>query len=221
MVPRVMWGTHVTSTAEIGTLALVNEQSVGSGNRRVEALVGLDAFEHFAAERTLVNQLSAMLKAPTQELPGRVEQTLNKLREVEKELAQLRAERMLAQVGQLVDSAETVGNVTLLAQHIGAVPSADDLRSAALDLRDRLTKAGNQNIVVALLGTSNDRPLVVIAVNDGAQQLGLKAGSLVKTVSQVLGGGGGGKPDVAQGGGQDASNINEALAALRQDVEAS
>jgi len=214
-------GTHVTSTAEIGTLALVNEQSVGSGNRRVEALVGLDAFEHFAAERTLVNQLSAMLKAPTQELPGRVEQTLNKLREVEKELAQLRAERMLAQVGQLVDHAEPVGNVTLLAQHIGAVPSADDLRSAALDLRDRLTKAGNQNIVVALLGTSNDRPLVVIAVNDGAQQLGLKAGSLVKTVSQVLGGGGGGKPDVAQGGGQDASKINEALTALRQAVEVS
>jgi alanyl-tRNA synthetase len=214
-------GTHVTSTAEIGTLALVNEQSVGSGNRRVEALVGLDAFEHFAAERTLVNQLSAMLKAPTQDIPGRVEQTLNKLREVEKELAQLRAERMLAQVGQLVEHAETVGNVTLLAQHIGAVPGADDLRSAALDLRDRLTKAGNQNIVVALLGTSNDRPLVVIAVNDGAQQLGLKAGSLVKTVSQVLGGGGGGKPDVAQGGGQDASKITEALAALRQDVEAS
>src|SRR5690625_7961735 len=76
-------GTHVTSTAEIGTLALVNEQSVGSGNRRVEALVGLDAFEHFAAGRTLVNQPWAMLKAPTPEIRGRVEQTRNKLREVE------------------------------------------------------------------------------------------------------------------------------------------
>lgn len=212
-------GTHVSSTAEIGTLALLNEQSVGSGNRRVEALVGLDAFEHFAAERTLVNQLSAMLKAPTADIPGRVEQTLNKLREVEKELAQLRAQQMLAQAGQLVENAETVGDITLLAHNMGAVTSADDLRSTVLDLRDRLTKAGNQHIVVGMVGTANGRPLVVIAVNDGAQSLGLKAGNLVKAASQVLGGGGGGKPDLAQGGGQDATKTDDALAAIRQAVE--
>ena len=213
-------GTHVTSTAEIGTLALLGEQSVGAGNRRVEALVGLDAFEHFAAERTLVNQLSSMLKTPTKDIPGRVEQTLHKLRELEKELAQMRAQQMLSQVGELVDQAESVGSVTLLAQHLGTVPGADDLRSAVQDLRDRLTKAGNENIVIALTGVSNERPLVVIAVNEGAQALGLKAGALVKTVSQVLGGGGGGKPDLAQGGGQDATKIDEALQKLRQDVQA-
>lgn len=213
-------GTHVTSTAEIGTLALLGEQSVGAGNRRVEALVGLDAFEHFAAERTLVNQLSSMLKTPTKDIPGRVEQTLHKLRELEKELAQMRAQQMLSQVGQLVDQAESVGSVTLLAQHLGTVPGADDLRSAVQDLRDRLTKAGSENIVIALTGVSNERPLVVIAVNEGAQALGLKAGALVKTVSQVLGGGGGGKPDLAQGGGQDATKIDEALQKLRQDVQA-
>lgn len=213
-------GTHVTSTAEIGTLALLNEQSVGSGNRRVEALVGLDAFEHFAAERTLVNQLSTMLKAPASDIPGRVEQTLHKLREVEKELAQLRSQQLLAQAGQLADNAETVGDITLLAHNFGAVSSADDLRSAVQDLRDRLTKAGNQNIVVAMIGTANNRPLVVIAVNEGAQAKGLKAGTLVKTASQVLGGGGGGKPDLAQGGGQDVSKIDEALATLRQHIEA-
>lgn len=213
-------GTHVTSTAEIGTLALLNEQSVGSGNRRVEALVGLDAFEHFAAERTLVNQLSSMLKAPTSDIPGRVEQTLNRLREVEKELAQLRAQQMLAQVGALVEKAETIGDITLLAHNLGAVSSADDLRSAAQDLRDRLAKAGNQNIVVAMIGTTNNRPLVVVAVNADAQTRGLKAGTLVKAASQVLGGGGGGKPDLAQGGGQDSSKIDEALTVLRQHVEA-
>ena len=212
-------GTHVTSTSEIGTLALLNEQSVGSGNRRVEALVGLDAFDHFAAERTLVNELSSMLKTPAAEIPGRVEQTLNKLRQVEKELADLRSQQMLAQVGKLVEQAETVGDITLLAHNMGEVASADDLRSAALDLRDRLTKAGNQHIVVGMIGTSNARPLVVIAVNEGAQNLGLKAGNLVKAVSQVLGGGGGGKPDVAQGGGQDASKIDDALTTLRREVE--
>ena len=212
-------GTHVTSTAEIGTLALLNEQSVGSGNRRVEALVGLDAFEHFAAERTLVNQLSSMLRAPTADIPGRVEQTLQKLRQVEKEMADLRAQHMLAQAGQLVDKAESVGEVTLLTHNLGDVSSADDLRSTVLDLRDRLTKAGNQNIVVGMVGTANNRPLVVISVNEGAQALGLKAGNLVKTASQMLGGGGGGKPDLAQGGGQDASKLDEALTSIRQEVE--
>lgn len=212
-------GTHVTNTAEIGSLALLNEQSVGSGNRRVEALVGLDAFDHFAAERTLVNQLSTMLKAPAADIPGRVEQTLHKLREVEKELAELRSQHMLAQAGQLVGNAETVGQVTLLTHNMGDVSSADDLRSTVLDLRDRLTKAGNQNIVVGMVGTSNNRPLVVISVNEGAQALGLKAGNLVKAASQMLGGGGGGKPDLAQGGGQDVSKLDDALASVRQEVE--
>lgn len=212
-------GTHVTNTAEIGTLALLNEQSVGSGNRRVEALVGLDAFDHFAAERTLVNQLSTMLKAPTADIPGRVEQTLHKLRQLEKELAELRAQQMLAKAGQLVDKAETVGQVTLLTHNLGDISSADDLRSTVLDLRDRLTKAGNQNIVVGMVGTSNNRPLVVISVNEGAQALGLKAGNLVKAASQMLGGGGGGKPDLAQGGGQDVTKLDEALASIRQEVE--
>ena len=213
-------GTHVTSTAEIGTLALLNEQSVGSGNRRVEALVGLDAFEHFAAERTLVNQLSTMLKAPTADIPARVEQTLQKLRQMEKQLAELRSQQMLARAGKLVEQATTVGEVTLLAHNVGEVSSADDLRATAQDLRDRLTKAGNQNIVVAIIGIANNRPLVVISANDGAQNLGLKAGNLVKAASQVLGGGGGGKPDLAQGGGQDVSKIDDALAAIRQKVQA-
>src|SRR5699024_9886127 len=163
------------------TLALLNEQSVGSGNRRVEALVGLDAFEHFAAERTLDNQLSSMLRAPTADIPGRVEQTLQKLRQVEKEMADLRAQHMLAQAGQLVYKAESVEEVTLLNHNLADVSSADDLRSTVLDLGDRLTKAGNEIIVVGMVGTANNRPLVVISVNEGAQALGLKAGNLVKT----------------------------------------
>lgn len=212
-------GTHVTNTAEIGTLALLNEQSVGSGNRRVEALVGLDAFDHFATERTLVNQLSSMLKAPAADIPGRVEQTLLKLRQVEKELADLRAQQMLAQAGQLVEQVETVGQVALLAHNMGEIPSADDLRSTVLDLRDRLTKIGKQNIVVGMVGKANNRPLVVIAANEGAQALGLKAGNLVKAASQMLGGGGGGKPDLAQGGGQDVSKLDDAIATIRREVE--
>ncbi|WGH84514.1 alanine--tRNA ligase [Auritidibacter ignavus] len=211
-------GTHVTTTSEIGTLALLGEQSVGSGNRRVEALVGYDAFEHFAAERTLMNQLTEMLKAPAEDVPGRVEATLAKLREVEKELATLKSAQLQAVASGLINQAETIGNTTVVAASLGHVPGADDLRQSVLDLKARLEQAGHASVVVALIGEAGSRPLVAVAANHQAQEQGLKAGTLVKTATGVLGGGGGGKPDIAQGGGQDASQVDAALQAIRDEV---
>src|SRR5699024_6852596 len=114
----------------------------------------------------------------------------------------------------------TVGGVTLLGRNVGEVSRADDLRATAQDLRGRLTKAGSQNIVVAIIGIANNRPCVVISATDGAHDLGLKASNLVKAASQVSSEGGGRKPDLAQGGGQDVSKIDDALAAIRQKVQA-
>lgn len=211
-------GTHVGATAEIGTLALLGEQSVGSGNRRVEAFVGLDAFQHFATERTLVNQLTEMLKVPADQVPDRVAATLSKLRDIEKELATLRTAQLQAQAGQLLTEASPVGSVTLLARNIGDIDSADDLRSMVTDLRGRLEQAGNDSVVVIATGVARDRPLVVAATNDGARAAGIKAGALVKTACGLLGGGGGGKDDLAQGGGQHTEQIDNALAAAREAV---
>ncbi|WBL18188.1 alanine--tRNA ligase [Citricoccus sp. NR2] len=208
-------GTHVGATTEIGTLALLGEQSVGSGNRRVEAFVGLDAFQHFAAERTLLNQLTEMLKAPADQVPDRVAATLAKLREVEKELATLRSAQLQAEAGRMLDAAEPVGSVTLLSRHLGAVASADDLRSVVMDLRARLEQAGKESVVVAMTAESKGRPLVVVATNQGARDAGVKAGALVKIACGVLGGGGGGKDDLAQGGGSRLDQVETALQALR------
>ncbi|MGO1522186.1 MAG: alanine--tRNA ligase [Nesterenkonia sp.] len=207
-------GTHVESTAEIGTLALMSEASVGSGNRRVEALVGLDAFRHFAAERTLVNQLTEMLKVPADQVPERISSTLQKLKDTERELERLRAEQLRAQAGQLMDSAVDADGVAVIAHNAGEA-SGDDLRQLVLDLRGRF---GSRAGVVAAAGESKGRPVIVIATTEEARSEGISAGDLVKRACAVLGGGGGGKPDLAQGGGQDVSKVSEALDRVTSDV---
>ena len=208
-------GTHVEATSQIGSLTLLGEASVGSGNRRVEAFVGMEAFRHMAAERALVNELSEMLKVPGAQLPERIAATLAKLKAVEKELDKLRKEQLAASAASLVAQAQDVAGVRLLAHHAGELSGADDLRSLALDLRTRL---GSDPVTVAMTGVANGRPLILVATNEAARAAGVKAGALVKTAAGVLGGGGGGKDDVAQGGGSDATKIDEALAAVTAAV---
>ena len=208
-------GTHVGSSAEIGSLTLLTESSVGSGNRRVEALVGLDSFNHLAAERTLVNQLTGLMKVQSSaDLPEKINQTLSKLKAAEKELAQLRREKLQAEAGKLLENAQTIGSVRVLAHDAGEL-DANGVRELALDLRSRF---GSEAAVVAVVGVANGRPVVLVATNEGAREAGVKAGALVRVAAGVLGGGGGGKDDVAQGGGQDASKIGAALDAVRDAI---
>ena len=208
-------GTHVGSSAEIGSLTLLTEGSVGSGNRRVEALVGLDSFNHLAAERTLVNQLTGLMKVQSSaDLPEKINQTLSKLKAAEKELAQLRREKLQAEAGKLLENAQTIGSVRVLAHDAGEL-DANGVRDLALDLRSRF---GSEAAVVAVVGVANGRPVVLVATNEGAREAGVKAGALVRVAAGVLGGGGGGKDDVAQGGGQDASKIGAALDAARDAI---
>ena len=208
-------GTHVGTSSEIGSLTLLTEQSVGSGNRRVEALVGMNSFEHLAAERTLVNQLTSMMKVQSSsELPEKINQTLAKLKSAEKELEKLRREKLQAEAGKLLENAQTIGSVRVLTHHAGEL-DANGVRSLALDLRSRF---GSEAAVVAVTGVANGRPVILVATNEGAREAGIKAGALVRLAAGVLGGGGGGKDDVAQGGGQDASKVSEALDAIRNAI---
>ena len=208
-------GTHVGTSSEIGSLTLLTEQSVGSGNRRVEALVGMNSFEHLAAERTLVNQLTGMMKVQSSaELPEKINQMLAKLKSAEKELEKLRREKLQAEAGKLLENAQTIGGVRVLTHHAGEL-DANGVRSLALDLRSRF---GSEAAVVAVTGVANGRPVILVATNEGAREAGIKAGALVRLAASVLGGGGGGKDDVAQGGGQDASKVSEALDAIRNAI---
>ncbi|RII43123.1 alanine--tRNA ligase [Galactobacter valiniphilus] len=208
-------GTHVGRTANIGSLTLLGEASVGSGNRRVEALVGLEAFRHNAAERALVNDLTEMFRVPSGELRERITSTVAKLRAAEKEVERLRHEKLQAASAALVAAATDVAGVRLVTHDAGEVASADDLRALALPARDRL---GADASTVAVTGVVSGKPVLLVATNQAARDAGVKAGALVRAGAKVLGGGGGGKDDVAQGGGQDAAQIPAALAEVARLV---
>ncbi|MEZ5085450.1 MAG: alanine--tRNA ligase [Tessaracoccus sp.] len=207
-------GTHVPTTSQIGLLNLVSEQSIGAGVRRVEALVSADAFKKFAAERALVNQLTDSLRVQPDQLVGRVERLIAQLKDAEKQIAALNAEKLLSGAAGLAESAVDVNGVRYLGAALPGV-GGGDLRSLALDLRERL---GSGPAVVALVG-GQAKPAAVVAANPAARELGLRAGRLIAVACAELGGKGGGKDDLAQGGGTDASGTDRALAAVRAAVE--
>ncbi|GII04531.1 alanine--tRNA ligase [Planobispora takensis] len=209
-------GTHVSNSGQLGLVKVLGESSIGAGVRRVEALVGLDAFRFLARESVLVAQLSEQLKARREELPERVEGIVTRLRTAEKELERLRSAQVLAIAGELASGAEDVHGVSVVTHRAPDGTSADDLRKLALDVRGRFPAGRAAAVVVA--GVPGDRPVVVAVVNDAGRERGLKAGSLVGVAAKALGGGGGGKDDIAQGGGARPEAIGDALAAVRQAI---
>jgi len=206
-------GTHAGRTGHLGVIKLLGESSIGAGTRRVEALVGADAYRFLAREAVLVSQLAEQLKAPREELPDRIEALVARLREAEKELEKLRADQVLAAASGLAAAAVEQGGLSIVAQRVVDGVGADDLRKLALDVRGRLSGA-----VVVLVTVTGDRPLVVAAVDEGGRARGVKAGELVGIAARALGGGGGGRDDVAQGGGSNAAAVDEALAAVLANV---
>jgi alanyl-tRNA synthetase len=208
-------GTHAQRSGQLGLVKLLGEASIGSGVRRVEALVGVDAYSYLAREHALVGQLTQLLKVRPDELPDRVASMLDQLRQADKEIAEVRKQQVLAAAGALAGSPRDVFGVSVVTHDAGA-SGADDLRSLALDVRGRL--GDGRPAVVAVAGVAKERPVVVVATNAEARQWGVKAGDLVRIAAQVLGGGGGGKDDVAQGGGTDPAAIVRALEHLEHAV---
>jgi len=205
-------GTHVARSGQLGLVKLLGESSIGSGVRRVEALVGIDAFRFLARESVLVNQLSEQLKARPEELPERISGVVSRLRDAERELARLRSAALLEGSGPIAAGAEPIGGVALATHRVPDGTDADSIRKLALDVRGRIPAP--QPAVVMIVGVPADRPVVVIAVNEAGRGSGLAAGSLVSAAAKALGGGGGGKPDIAQGGGAPSAGANEVNAAF-------
>ncbi|WP_455132825.1 alanine--tRNA ligase [Microbacterium aurum] len=208
-------GTHVSSSAEVGLINLVGESSVGASTRRVEALVGLDAFRELAAERAIVSQLTSSLKTPKDQLPARIAELAASLKAAEKRIAQFEAKALESRLPELAATAQAVGPFRVVAQSLGTAASADDVRSLALQVRERV----GAGAVVALGAQVGERPVVIVATDDVARGGGARAGALAKTAAAVLGGGGGGRDDVAQGGGTDAAALPAALDALTRALE--
>ena len=203
-------GTHVSRSGELGIVKLLGESSIGSGVRRVEALVGSDAYRFLAREHILLNSLTSLIKgARVEELPERISDLLLKIREIEKELSGARSAAAFAQVGEIAKTSTMINGVATTTAVLSEGISGDDLRKIALKIRDISPVSA-----VALISINDSKPVLVIAVSAGARVLGIKAGALVKIGSTILGGGGGGKDDFAQGGGTDLLKVHDALAAI-------
>ncbi|MCF6386076.1 alanine--tRNA ligase [Mycobacterium sp. MBM] len=209
-------GTHVRSSAQIGPVTVLGESSVGSGVRRVEAYVGLESFRHLSKERALMAGLASSLKVPSEEVPARVANLVERLRAAEKELDKARLANARAAAANAAAGAQLVGKVRFVAQRMAGGITAADLRSLVGDIRGKM---GADPAVVALMAEGEDDAVpFVVAVNPAAQDLGLSANDLVKTLGAAVNGRGGGKADLAQGSGKGAAGIDAALAALHAEI---
>ncbi len=205
-------GTHVGRSGELGVVKLLGESSIGAGVRRVEALVGVDAYKFLAREHVLLNSISSLIKGSrTEELPERISELLNRVKEIEKELAVVRSAQAMGEIEGIAAAAVDIAGTSLIAKALPDGISGDDLRKVAIELRSRKAQS-----VIALISVNEGRPVLVCAVSDAARAAGFKAGALVKIGSTILGGGGGGKDDFAQGGGTDPAKISDALKAISE-----
>jgi len=203
-------GTHVARSGQLGVVKLLSESSIGAGVRRVEALVGVDAYRFLAREHILLNSLTNLIKGSrAEELPEKISDLLAKMKEIEKELAAVRSAAAMSDLSSVAAKAQDVNGTTMIATQIGDGIGAEDLRKIALDLRAR-----SADSVVVLVSVVEGKPVLVAAVSDAARAKGIKAGALVKIGSTILGGGGGGKDDFAQGGGTSIADVAAALAAI-------
>ena len=207
-------GTHVAASGELGLVKILSESSIGSGVRRVEALVGVDAFSFMAREHILLNQIKEIVKVTrSEELPERIESVIAALREAERSLSAMRVNQQIKLMLPAVADAEVVDGARWFARSLDGGLSADDLREIAVELRER-----NPEAVIVLSSTREGKVILVAAVGNAARSAGIKAGALVKAGSKVLGGGGGGKDDFAQGGGVEVGRIEEAFTAMRSSL---
>ena len=201
-------GTHVSRSSQVGLVSLIGEASVGSGSRRLEAYVGFEAFQFLAAERALIAMLTESLKVPREQLVEKVSTTVEELRSAQKKLASLAMDELKARMPKLVEGAKLVGTTKLVAENIGAIDSAEQVRELVVAIREKLEPA---SAVVAVAGVLAGKVAFLVATTKAARESGVSAGRLVKEASEVLGGGGGGKDDIAQGGGPNLAELSKAF----------
>ncbi|GIJ27164.1 alanine--tRNA ligase [Micromonospora qiuiae] len=206
-------GTHVSRSGQLGLVKILSESSIGSGVRRVEALVGMDAFNFLAREHLLVARLAELYRVPSEQVAERVEQTVTQLRDAEKELEKLRAQLVLGGAAALAAQAKDVRGIAYVGTEAPEGAAGNDVRTLAQEIRGRIDPA--RPGVVAVAARSNGKASLVVAVNPAARSRGLAANDLVKA---AFSGRGGGSPDLAQGGGLPESEVPTLLLTVEKAI---
>jgi alanyl-tRNA synthetase len=205
-------GTHLDTTGQIGLFKVVSEGAVASGVRRIEAVTGSAALRHVGREEAALRESANLLKIPPLELPRRLQKLLDEQKQLEKQLQQFEARLAKNRAQELAESAKTVAGVAVIAARLDGL-DAEGLRSVMDTLRERMGPG------VICLGSAVDGKVNLVASVSKDLSKRMQAGKLIQQVAQAVGGKGGGRPDLAQGGGPDASRLDEALAGVAGWVE--
>jgi alanyl-tRNA synthetase len=209
-------GTHVSNTAEIGAFKIIAETGVAAGIRRIEAVAGPAVLDYLKVRDQVVRELGDRFKAKPEELPERITILQNELKSTQKQLEQAKAELALAKSDQLLDQVETAGSFKLLVAEMSGV-DADSLKTAA----ERLLQKLGEGAVVLGSAPEVDKVSLIAAFSPGVNQKGLQAGKFIGAIAKICGGGGGGRPNLAQAGGRDGSKLPEALEEAHKQLQAS
>jgi alanyl-tRNA synthetase len=209
-------GTHVGRSGELGVIKLMSESSIGSGVRRVEALVGVDAYKFLVKEHLILNSLTQIIKgARSEEIPERVNDLIDKMKVLEKELSGVRVATAMNMTASLISDAVHIGSAKIVSAAMAPGLSAEELRTVALKIKNEIG-----NGVVVLTSLTGEKIILIVAVSNDLIKLGVKAGDLVKAGSITLGGGGGGKDDFAQGGGVNIAKLSSAISEISNLITA-
>ncbi|HEY9300889.1 MAG TPA: DHHA1 domain-containing protein, partial [Phormidium sp.] len=206
-------GTHVNNTAEIGVFKIISETGVAAGIRRIEAVAGPAVLEYLNLRDKVVRELSDRFKAKPEEIPERITNLQTELKATQKELETLKAELAITKSDQLLSQAETVGECQILVAELPDV-DAESLKTAAERLQQKLGEAA-----VILASSPEPQKVNFVAVfSPKINKKGLQAGKFIGQIAKICGGGGGGRPNLAQAGGRDATKLQEALETARKQL---
>ena len=203
-------GTHVSNTAEIGLFKIVSEAGVAAGTRRIEAVSGQAVLDYLNVRDKVVRDLGDRFKAKPEELPNRITNLQNELKDTQKHLAAVKSELAIAKSDQLLSAAEAIGEFKIIVAQLGDVDT-EALKTAAERLQQKL---GNAAVVLASI-PEPDKVSLVAAFSPEVNKKGLQAGKFIGGIAQICGGKGGGRPNLAQAGGRDASKLQSALESAR------
>ena len=209
-------GTHVSRSSQVGMVSILGEASVGSGSRRIEALVGFEAFKALSAEALIVQQITETLKVPKEDLASKILHTIEQLKVAEKKLAAITLESLRSRIPEITKSARKLSKFEFLHYAISENVAVDQVRDLATSLAQALEAKAS---VVAVTAVIEDKVVLIVACSAKARELGASSGNLVKLASAVLGGGGGGKDNLAQGGGPMVAKLKDAVSAIEQSLK--
>lgn len=206
-------GCHLKNTAQAGLFKILSEGGVASGVRRIEAVTGMGVYEYIKSKDSTIEAIAKNLKSNESDVVKKSEIVMEELKNANKELESINAKLASEKAGSVMSNAVKIGDIDLIAARMDG-QTADSLKTMADDI-----KAKNENAVIAFAAQTDGKITFVVMAAKNAVAKGVHSGKIIKEISAIAGGSGGGKPDMAQGGGKDASKIDEALAAVTDVVK--